>query len=326
VYLVSHGWHVGLVLPREDLAGVGPPAPPGGRLVQYVEVGWGDGDYYPAKRGTLPLALRAAFHSRSSVLQVIGFDGPVAEMFPRSKILAIDLAPAGLAALSRHVEASQAVDQAGRPVVVAPAQYGVGAFYLARGRYRLADNSNTWVARGLKAAGCPIDVDAAVTAGAVLHQAVRFARVVRPGVFLRVSDGGSLRCGEPDHDAAVTRRASPLPRHPLQESLGLLELTPPPSRQAPAGAVDEELHHPDGRADALGADLLARHPPGDRPRVPRVEPLRREGRHGLHLVAPPPGAACARRRHHRLLPTMATPGQGACRGLRAISGMLIAAV
>ena len=195
-YVVSHGWHVGLVLRHDEFAAASPrgrSAPAG----EYVEVGWGDGDFYPAARGTLALALRAAFRSRSSVLQVVGFDGPVSEMFPRSKILEIELTPAGLVALARHIEASYALDAEGRPIVVAPAQYGTGVFYLARGHYRLADNSNTWVARGLKVAGCPIDVDASVTAGAVLHQAVRFARVVRPGVFLRESDAGSLRCGDP---------------------------------------------------------------------------------------------------------------------------------
>ena len=79
VYVVSHGWHVGLVLRRDDI-GAGVSAPAG----QYLEIGWGDGDFYPAARGTLGLALRAAFRSRSSVLQVVGFDAPVTEIFPRS--------------------------------------------------------------------------------------------------------------------------------------------------------------------------------------------------------------------------------------------------
>src|SRR5437868_3720466 len=116
VYVVSHGWHVGLVLRRDDFA-VGPPALSAPRG-EYVEVGWGDGDFYPAARGTLALALRAAFRSRSSVLQVVGFDGPVTEMFPRSKILEIELAPASLAALARHIAASYALDHDGRPLVV----------------------------------------------------------------------------------------------------------------------------------------------------------------------------------------------------------------
>jgi hypothetical protein len=49
-----------------------PPAPANG-APEATEVGWGDGDYDPAARGTPVLALKAAFRSRASVLHVVGF-------------------------------------------------------------------------------------------------------------------------------------------------------------------------------------------------------------------------------------------------------------
>lgn len=175
VYLVSHGWHVGLVFERNALAeGARPGDEPLGDF-RYVEVGWGDGDYYPARRGTVRLALRAAFCSRWSLLQVVGFDAPVTDMFPESEILEVTLSPAGFAALVRHINAAFVVDTDGRRIAVGPPQYGSGAFYRARGRYRLSDNSNTWTARALAIAGCPIDADAVITAGALLDDATRFA-------------------------------------------------------------------------------------------------------------------------------------------------------
>ena len=181
VYLVNHGLHVGLVLQRDDLLAVSsrPRLPAPDR--EHVEVGWGDGDFYPAPKGTLSLALRAAFCSRSSVLHVAGFDGPVTAMFPGQEVVALELTPAGFAALARYVEASLAETGDGRPTVVAPPIYGVGAFYLARGHYRLLDNSNTWAARGLSVAGCPFEVEKTVTAGAVVKQAARAGRCGDPG-------------------------------------------------------------------------------------------------------------------------------------------------
>ena len=83
VYLVSHGWHVGLVLPRDGVDAASWPEKDALGPFRYLEVGWGDGDYYPVRRGTIPLALRAAFRSRPSVLQVVGFDSDVTETFPR---------------------------------------------------------------------------------------------------------------------------------------------------------------------------------------------------------------------------------------------------
>src|SRR5258705_11810325 len=109
VYLVSHGWHVGLALRRDDLLALSPPsrlpAPP----VEYVEIGWGDGDFYPAPWPPLSLGLRAARCSRSGVMQAAGFAGPCSVMFPGQKVLALEVTPAGFAALARHIEASLAV-------------------------------------------------------------------------------------------------------------------------------------------------------------------------------------------------------------------------
>jgi uncharacterized protein (TIGR02117 family) len=181
VYLVSHGWHVGLVLRRDDLAPLSRPLrlplPP----TDNVEVGWGDGDFYPAAHGTVALALRAAFCSRSSVLHVAGFDGAVSAMFPGRKIVAVELTPPGFAALTRYVEASLAVAGDGRFTVVAPPLYGSGAFYLARRRYRVLDNSNTWAARALRVSGCAMEVETTITAGTVLQQAERAGRCAEPG-------------------------------------------------------------------------------------------------------------------------------------------------
>jgi len=181
VYVVSHGWHVGLVLRRDDLAALSPsprlPAPG----AEHVEIGWGDGDFYPAPEGTLSLALRAAFCSRFSVMHVVGFDGPVSGMFPGREIVTLELTTAGFAALARYVDASLAADDDGRARAVAPPLYGSGAFYLARGRYRLLDNSNTWAARALRVAGCPLEVENTITAGVVLQQAVRARRCGEPG-------------------------------------------------------------------------------------------------------------------------------------------------
>jgi hypothetical protein len=125
---------------------------------------------------------------------VVGFDRDVADMFPRSKVLAVDLSPEGFAALVGYIHRSYALDSHGRPVIVGPSAYGVGFFYLARGQYRLLDNSNVWAARALEVAGCPVDAEAAITAGALLDRAGRFAHVVRRGAQRRASDEAAVGC------------------------------------------------------------------------------------------------------------------------------------
>lgn len=189
VYVVSHGWHVGLAVRRDDV----PPAlwPERADVAgRWLDLGWGDAGYYPVARGHPGLALKAAFASDGSVLHVAGFDPPVAEFFPESKVLAIPLSPRGVEELARFIEATYARDAAGRPIAAGRGLYGDARFYQATGRYRLLDNSNNWVARALAAAGCPIDPSEATTAGSVMDRALAFGYVVRAGRLWGNAPGG----------------------------------------------------------------------------------------------------------------------------------------
>jgi hypothetical protein len=100
----------------------------------------------------------------------------VADFFAGSTVITVPLSVDGFDALSRFVHDAYARDAAGGTRVVAPGLYGQARFYRATGRYRLLDNSNTWTARALHAAGCPIDPARFVTAGAVLEAARTLGR------------------------------------------------------------------------------------------------------------------------------------------------------
>jgi uncharacterized protein (TIGR02117 family) len=179
VWVVSHGWHVGLAMRRTDVrADVWSEASELGDL-DHVEVGWGDGAFYPAPRGTVGLALRAAVASEGSVLHVAGFDGPVAAFFSRSPIVELRVTPAGFDALCRFIAAAYARDAGGRPVTMARGLYGDSRFYAARERYHLFANSNQWAARALRAAGVPVRTS--LFARGVMAQVETLGVVLRAG-------------------------------------------------------------------------------------------------------------------------------------------------
>jgi uncharacterized protein (TIGR02117 family) len=171
IWLVSHGWHVGIAVARADVdPSLWPERDDLGPFA-FLEVGWGDAEFYPAERGTLGLALAAAFRSRGSVLHVAAFDPPPPRYFAASEVLEIPVSRDGLQDLCRFVAGYYAKDDVGRAVVVGPGLYGPSRFYRARGRYGLNDNSNRWTALALRSAGVAIDPDATVTAGHVLAAA-----------------------------------------------------------------------------------------------------------------------------------------------------------
>ncbi|MFP3874597.1 MAG: DUF2459 domain-containing protein [Thiohalophilus sp.] len=153
IWLVSHGWHAGIVIERDAIPhGLLPEQAdfPGAR---YLEFGWGDRDYYMTPEPSVGILLKAGLWPTDSVFHVVGFSGPVRDYFPRNEIIRVDLGRAGFERLSRHLDARFARRgdaQLGRGL------YGDSRFYLSRDTYHLFNTCNVWTARTLRAAGCPL--------------------------------------------------------------------------------------------------------------------------------------------------------------------------
>jgi uncharacterized protein (TIGR02117 family) len=170
VWIVDHGWHTGLVLPTADLpAGVWPERDdfPGAR---FLEVAWGDRDFYTTPDAGLWLAVKAALASRGSVLHVVGLDRPVRDAFAGSEVVEVEVSRAGLDALARFIDGTYTRGGRTRAPRLGPGLYGDGAFYPAGGSYSLLYTCNTWTVAALREAGCPTEAGRTLTAGGVLRQ------------------------------------------------------------------------------------------------------------------------------------------------------------
>jgi uncharacterized protein (TIGR02117 family) len=179
VYVVNHGWHTGIVLRRDDFPeGIWPER---NDFVdsEYLEVGWGDADFYRAEEPTWGLALKAAVWSASSVLYIVGLGHPPDRFLPPEDRVEVRLSARGLSELAAFIAMAYARDESGRAILVGPGAVPNSRFYLARGTYLLLNTCNTWVARALRAAGCPITPLYAVTAGNAMFQARRCAGALR---------------------------------------------------------------------------------------------------------------------------------------------------
>lgn len=159
IFVYNNHWHTGFVVPTTELS----PTLKRylarfGRDARYVEIGWGDEGFYRAPKGTIPLALRAMFLSRGSVLHVTGL---VTEPPEHYRDYAVDLyrvriSEAGTARLMRYLERSFATTESGEAIELQSGLYGVSYFYRGRGWYNLFHNCNNWLADGLRSTGFPI--------------------------------------------------------------------------------------------------------------------------------------------------------------------------
>lgn len=149
LYVVRHGWHAGIVLPRAALAPDAWPLLADVPATAYVEVGWGDAAYYPDRDPGLGTLLRAGLWPTASALHVAAFDEPVAAAFPRHDIAAVAVSDAGLRQVAAFLRSST---QAAPPI--APGRYHAGAFYPSPLSYHALNNCNQWAAGVLRAVGC----------------------------------------------------------------------------------------------------------------------------------------------------------------------------
>jgi uncharacterized protein (TIGR02117 family) len=178
VYLVSHDWHTGIVVRRADLPAAAWPESEDFPDAEYLEVGWGDRDYYQSREPGAWLTLKAAFWPTPSVLHIAGFSGPVAGYFPHSEVIELNLSQRGFERLSGFVHDSFDRDGAARSARLGPGLYGQSGFYPAREKFHLFNTCNVWTARALRAAGLPVTSYFAITTDNVMSQARRFGKTI----------------------------------------------------------------------------------------------------------------------------------------------------
>jgi uncharacterized protein (TIGR02117 family) len=178
IYVVSHGWHAGLVLPAQAV--VSWPSSRDAPRAQHVEVGWGERDFYMQPDPGWWLAVEAVLVPNESALHVVWLNAPVRDFFRSSEILEVRLTPDGMGRLSRHIAGSFAHTSNGAAVDLGPGLYGSSRFYLSRERYHAFNTCNVWVARALREAGCPISPAFTLTVDELLRRVRPFATAIQP--------------------------------------------------------------------------------------------------------------------------------------------------
>ena len=170
IFVVHDRWHAALVLRKADIVASAFPERAHFPAAEYLEISWGDQDYFPAEKAGIRLALRAAFWSRGSVLHVVGITGPVEKHFPNASIITISLSEPAFQRLSDFVSMSFHRPYLGLPAQPSPGLLPQSRFYQAAGEFSILRTCNTWVAEALQYAGVPINPSCVITASSLGRQ------------------------------------------------------------------------------------------------------------------------------------------------------------
>ena len=161
IYYVQHDWHSGLAWSQQGLEAFGVES---WQDAPYIEVGWGDRQFYFAGDKSILSILRAAFIPSPSVIHVVSLaESP--EKFFQFPVIKIELSEAGFQNLFAYVKATfQQNEKGDRLPAIGKGQYGVSNFYAAVPKYFSAFNCNTWAAEALRTAGISVCPNRAVLA------------------------------------------------------------------------------------------------------------------------------------------------------------------
>jgi uncharacterized protein (TIGR02117 family) len=169
IFVVNHGYHSGIVVPRAAVAGVAGERDFGmlGHIAvrfdayDWLEIGWGGEEFYTQVRMIEPLSVRMALRAlllpnNRSVLHVVGFKNDPRLAFARLDLVQINVSEAGFARLVEQLDASFTREEGSDyPVELGPGLYGPSLFFRANGTFNLCRVCNHWVADLLNAAGLP---------------------------------------------------------------------------------------------------------------------------------------------------------------------------
>lgn len=174
IYLVGHHWHAGIVVRTADIPDGVWPQHQDFADAEYLEVGWGDADFYQIDELQVRLAMKALFLPTSSVLHIVGFNGPVENYFTGSEIIEFKISEENLKELSSFIEEGYAMDENGQPIMLGPGIYGNSRFYASTQSYHLFRTCNVWSASSLRAAGIPISSWFSFTVDELIGRAARY--------------------------------------------------------------------------------------------------------------------------------------------------------
>ena len=168
IQVASNGWHTAIVVPAPALAATGLlPEAADFPDAAFLEFGWGDRTYYPAKEKTLGMTLAAALVPTPAVMHMAGLETTPKHGGGR-EVVSVALTEAGFLSLIEALAGEFERPGESRAEAVSRGLYPGSYFYNARGRFHLFNTCNTWTARMLRAAGVALSPSGIITADGLM--------------------------------------------------------------------------------------------------------------------------------------------------------------
>ena len=171
IYVANNGWHTAIIVSAAALSATDTlPEAADFSGAEYLEFGWGDRAFYPAKQPTLGMTLSAALIPTPAVMHIASLQAPPKDSGSGLEVISLELTELGLQNLAQAIsrEFERADGEQAKPV--SRGLYSHSHFYHARGKFHLFNTCNTWTARMLHEGGVAVSPSGIVSADALMSR------------------------------------------------------------------------------------------------------------------------------------------------------------
>ncbi len=179
IYVASISWHTGLIVPSYSLPDSIWPENHDYSGADYLEIGWGDRDFYQHPGFNLWFAFKAVFWPTRTTLHVLPLeDKYLADNYQSTKLVQLDVSDKELEGLSEFLMSHFELNEQGKLIPDEEGIYYNSQFFAGGSTYFFPKNSNVWAATALKRAGFRYIPVLYQTTGMVVNRASRFGETV----------------------------------------------------------------------------------------------------------------------------------------------------
>ena len=170
IHLVNIGWHVGIIVPVDNVLKRNLPATFDFSDRKYIEIGWGDKTFYQTSNPSFSMAFDALFKSTSSVIHLYGFNQTIRTTFKDAEIIELDIEEDNYIKLLYFIHKRFTLNADGSAQLKGSGLYEKenSFFYAANGQFHMFNTCNTWVANAIQSAGIEINSYNIVTSDSLM--------------------------------------------------------------------------------------------------------------------------------------------------------------
>ncbi|MEW6654425.1 MAG: DUF2459 domain-containing protein [Bacteroidota bacterium] len=180
VYCVKENWHTGLMFEVNEFTIGQLPLLKHYTDYQFVDIGWGDEDFYQAAGFNLYYAAKAILIPTPTVIRIDGYRFSMEEVVKwREFAILFRLSRDSFIKFINFIKNSLKYDEDGNYIISKRVEGQPIIFFKSKDKYHLFRTCNTWAAQAIKAAGFNISTFCLITAGQFYNRLSEHGKVLK---------------------------------------------------------------------------------------------------------------------------------------------------